>query len=117
MLNVKVVVADGKKSVDRSWKQIWAILTNSHLYLLKDKRQPQSPSDIGVTDAPIIIDGAHIDVAYDYTKKKNVFRLATSNGWEYLLQAENPNLMVQWIRVIQTAVQRIQVNYTTSLQT
>ena len=35
---------------------------------------------------PIPIRGSIIEVAHDYLKKKNVFRLITSHGNEYLFQ-------------------------------
>ena len=42
-----------------------------------------------------------MDIAYDYTKKKNVFRLKTFNGSEYLFQAEDQETMITWIEAIQ----------------
>ena len=52
-------------------------------------------------DQPISIKASIADIAYDYTKKKNVFRLTTYNGSEYLFQADDHDVMLQWIRVIQ----------------
>jgi len=44
-----------------------------------------------------------VDIAYDYTKKKNVFRLTTPAGSEYLFQAEDRSVMLTWIKAIQSA--------------
>jgi len=44
-----------------------------------------------------------VDIAYDYTKKKNVFRLTTPAGSEYLFQAEDRPVMLAWIKAIQSA--------------
>jgi len=44
-----------------------------------------------------------VDIAYDYTKKKNVFRLTTPAGSEYLFQAEDRPAMLTWIKTIQPA--------------
>lgn len=59
----------------------------------------QSPSVC--EDQPISVKSCMVDIAYDYTKKKNVFRLTTVNGSEYLLQAEDTDTMMQWIKAIQ----------------
>ena len=42
-----------------------------------------------------------MDIAYDYTKRKNVLRLTTYNGSEYLFQAEDHDDMLDWIHTIQ----------------
>ena len=59
----------------------------------------QSPTPF--EDQPISIKSSIVDIAYDYTKKKNVFRLTTYNGSEYLFQADDHDAMLQWIRMIQ----------------
>ena len=52
---------------------------------------------------PILVKGCMVDIAYDYTKKKNVFRLTTPAGSEYLFQAEDHSAMLSWIKTIQSA--------------
>jgi len=52
---------------------------------------------------PISVKGCMVDIAYDYTKKKNVFRLTTPTGSEYLFQAEDRSTMLAWIKTIQSA--------------
>lgn len=42
----------------------------------------QNTSD--VEEHPVNIDQAMVDIAYDYIKKKNVFRLCTVDGDDYL---------------------------------
>jgi len=44
-----------------------------------------------------------VDIAYDYTKKKNVFRLTTPARAEYLFQAEDRPAMLTWIKAMQSA--------------
>ena len=51
-------------------------------------------------ELPISIKSSIIDIAYDYTKKKNVFRLTTYNGSEYLFQAEEQKTMLAWIQAM-----------------
>ncbi len=52
-------------------------------------------------DQPVSVKSSIVDIAYDYTKKKNVFRLTTYNGSEYLFQADDHESMIEWIRIIQ----------------
>lgn len=53
-------------------------------------------------DQPISIKSCLVDIAHDYTKKKNVFRLKTFNGSEYLFQADENSTMLEWIHSIQS---------------
>lgn len=41
-----------------------------------------------------------MDIAHSYTKRKNVFRVKTYNGSEYLFQAEDQEEMLSWIEKI-----------------
>ena len=52
-------------------------------------------------EQPISIKSCIIDIAYDYTKKRHVFRLITFNGSEYLFQADRHEEMLKWIQAIQ----------------
>ena len=40
-------------------------------------------------EEPLDLRGANVAVAFDYKKRKNVFRLKLSNGAEYLFEASN----------------------------
>jgi hypothetical protein len=42
-----------------------------------------------------------VEVADDYTKRKNVFRLKTETGSEYLFQADNESAMKEWVQAIE----------------
>ena len=59
----------------------------------------QSPTI--VEEQPISIKSCIVDIAYDYTKKKHVFRLTTYNGSEFLFQADERETMLDWIKAIQ----------------
>jgi len=52
---------------------------------------------------PISVKGCMVDIAYDYTKKKNVFRLTTTTQSEFLFQAEDRPAMLSWIKTIQSS--------------
>ena len=39
-------------------------------------------------EQPISIKSSIVDIAHDYTKRKNVFRMTTFNGSEFLFQVK-----------------------------
>lgn len=98
----KTDLTDGKKASDRSWKPVWVELRGHALYISKEKRDPANTHTFNFDDQPISIKSCLVDIAHDYTKKKNVFRLKTFNGSEYLFQADENGTMLDWIRSIQS---------------
>ncbi|XP_062893507.1 rho GTPase-activating protein 21-like isoform X1 [Mobula hypostoma] len=100
----QLVTEKGKKVVSsiRSWKRVYALLRSHSLYLYKDKRDAvtyvSSPAE---DEQPICVKACLIDISYSDTKRKNVFRLTTSDFCEYLFQAEDRDDMLNWIKIIQ----------------
>ncbi|XP_048504870.1 uncharacterized protein LOC105687120 isoform X4 [Athalia rosae] len=97
-LHIKYTVIEGKRSTDRSWKQVWGVLRGPILYFYKD-RHSQSPSSTGDGDAGQNVDVrcSLVDVADDYTKRKHVLRVANPSA-EVLLQTEDAASMALWLR-------------------
>lgn len=100
VLNCKIVLKDGKRSSDRSWRPAWAVLKKSGaLFLCKEKKDNvMIPS---VDSYPINLKNSTIDIAYDYTKRKNVFKLNTFSNSEYLFQTIDNDSMLEWIKAMQ----------------
>ncbi|XP_060104334.1 rho GTPase-activating protein 21 isoform X1 [Heteronotia binoei] len=99
-LYFRQLVTDKGKRVGgsiRPWKQMHVILKGCSLYLYKDRKEQTVPSE---DELPISINACLIDISYSETKRKNVFRLTTSNC-EYLFQAEDRDDMLAWIKAIQ----------------
>ncbi|XP_045168315.2 rho GTPase-activating protein 21-like isoform X3 [Mercenaria mercenaria] len=118
-LGVKVDMIDGKRASDRSWRPVWAVLRGHALYLCKERRDPanyvvhalsvkvragssQQTNIFSYDEQPISIKSCIVDIAHSYTKRKNVFRMKTYNGSEYLLQAEDHEEMISWIEKIKS---------------
>ena len=97
VLNCKIVCKDGKRSTDRSWRPAWAVLKKSGaLFLCKEKKDNiMIPS---VDSYPIDLKHSVIQVAYDYTKRKNVFKVNTFSNSEYLFQTCDNDSMMEWIK-------------------
>ncbi|XP_015208941.2 rho GTPase-activating protein 21 isoform X3 [Lepisosteus oculatus] len=87
----------------RPWKQMYAVLRGPSLCLYKDKKEALAHGSSQAEEElqqPISIRACLIDISYSDTKRKNVFRLTTSDC-EHLFQAEDREDMLSWIRVIQ----------------
>jgi hypothetical protein len=69
------------------------------LFLCKEKKDNiMIPS----TDSyPINLKNSNIDIAYDYTKRKCVFKVNTFSNSEYLFQTIDNDSMLEWIRAMQ----------------
>ncbi|XP_037295377.1 rho GTPase-activating protein 21-B isoform X3 [Manduca sexta] len=105
-VQVKMVVCNGKRASDRSWKQVWAVLHGTKLYLYRH-HPSQSPGAVtgGGADAAQSRDA--LDVRYslaaladDYTKRKHVVRVTTAAGAELLLQAEGAADAQRWLAAL-----------------
>ncbi|KAG5831860.1 hypothetical protein ANANG_G00284500 [Anguilla anguilla] len=104
----QIVTEKGRKvgSAMRPWKRAYSVLRSNSLFLYKDKREAllHGAAAFGVGGAedeqPISIRGCLVDIAYSETKRKHALRLATQDYCEYLLQAEDREDMLGWIRVI-----------------
>ena len=118
---------DGKKANDRSWKTVYAVLKSKTLYMYKDKKM--AVDNLEYEEKPVKLVESEVEVANDYTKRKNVFRVKTDAGSEYLFQviifnliviiiitnllyfqAENEILMKEWVHVIDKAAMAIIVD-------
>lgn len=89
----------------RPWKRVFSVLRSHSLFLYKDKREAVlRGATIGGAaedeEQPISIRGCLVDIAYSETKRKHALRLTTQDFCEYLLQAEDREDMLDWIKVI-----------------
>ncbi|XP_038151756.1 rho GTPase-activating protein 23 isoform X3 [Cyprinodon tularosa] len=102
----QILTEKGKKvgSGIRPWKRVYSVLRSHLLFLYKDKREAvlQGTSFGGAAEdeQPINIRGCLVDIAYSETKRKHALRLTTQDFCEYLLQAEDREDMLDWIKVI-----------------
>ena len=86
-LTCKVACLDGRKATDRSWKTVYAVLKAKALYMFKDKKM--ATENLEYEEKPVKLAESEVEVANDYTKRKNVFRVKTVVGSEYLFQVFN----------------------------
>uniref|UniRef100_A0A4X2LXL1 Spectrin beta chain n=1 Tax=Vombatus ursinus TaxID=29139 RepID=A0A4X2LXL1_VOMUR len=75
-------------SLPRSWMNLYCVLNKGDLGFYKDAKGPSSGGTHG--GEPLLsLHNAICEVASDYKKKKNVFKLKTHDGSEFLLQAKD----------------------------
>ncbi|XP_058858908.1 rho GTPase-activating protein 23-like isoform X3 [Acipenser ruthenus] len=85
----------------RPWKRVFSVLRSHALFLYKDKREAVLFNSAHSEDEqPISIRGCLVDIAYSETKRKHSLRLTTQDFCEYLLQAEDRDDMLGWIKGI-----------------
>ncbi|XP_047427635.1 rho GTPase-activating protein 23 isoform X4 [Mugil cephalus] len=102
----QILTEKGKKvgSGMRPWKRVFSVLRSHSLFLYKDKREAvlrgATMGGSAEDEQPISIRGCLVDIAYSETKRKHALRLTTQDFCEYLLQAEDREDMLDWIKVI-----------------
>ncbi|XP_076029013.1 spectrin beta chain, non-erythrocytic 5 kst isoform X3 [Oratosquilla oratoria] len=84
----------GKKATIRSWKTYYTVLCGQLLCFFKDE---DDFIDQKAASSPISIFQAQVEKAEDYTKKKNVFRIITRDGAEYLLETDSVGNLDEWV--------------------
>ncbi|XP_029294572.1 rho GTPase-activating protein 23 isoform X3 [Cottoperca gobio] len=102
----QILTEKGKKvgSGMRPWKRVYSVFRSHSLFLYKDKREAvlrgATIGGAAEDEQPISIRGCLVDIAYSETKRKHAVRLTTQDFCEYLLQAEDREDMLDWIKVI-----------------
>ncbi|XP_072407098.1 spectrin beta chain, non-erythrocytic 1-like isoform X3 [Chiloscyllium punctatum] len=92
-----------KKASSRSWQNVYCVLRNRSLGFYKDAKNAST----GIPyhgEVPVSLTDAKCEVAHDYKKRKNVFKLRLSEGKEFLFQAKDEAEMSSWIDGITTSI-------------
>jgi len=98
----------GSTKLNRSWNQLFVVLSNNQLMFFKDSQTAGKSMQDGKYNSssrstfkgepPLPLSACTIEVASDYTKRSNVFRLKLSAGAEYLFQAQTTEEMNMWVQ-------------------
>ncbi|XP_065183632.1 spectrin beta chain, non-erythrocytic 1-like [Sycon ciliatum] len=94
------MVANGKRSSSRTWKTHYTVLRGAQLTFHKDARDAQRGEE---STASVVLIGGTASAATDYAKRKNVIRVRTSGGGEYLFETKDAEEMTEWIEGINQA--------------
>uniref|UniRef100_A0A665TJS6 Rho GTPase activating protein 9 n=1 Tax=Echeneis naucrates TaxID=173247 RepID=A0A665TJS6_ECHNA len=97
----------------KNWSPSWVVLVGNSLVFFKDpKSQTLSSWKPGNSrpESSVDLRGAQLHWANELSSKKNVFKLRTVTGNEFLLQSETDSLIKEWYKTIQSVIDRLREN-------
>ncbi|XP_035244902.1 rho GTPase-activating protein 15 isoform X2 [Anguilla anguilla] len=106
----KTKIAEGGRKLRKNWNPSWVVLVGNSLVFFKDPKS-QTPSSWkpgnSRPESSVDLRGAKLHWANDLSSKKNVFKLRTVTGNEFLLQSETESVIREWYSTIQSVIQRL----------
>ncbi|XP_061074971.1 rho GTPase-activating protein 15 [Conger conger] len=106
----KTKIAEGGRKLRKNWNPSWVVLVGNSLVFFKDPKS-QTPSSWkpgnSRPESSVDLRGAKLHWANDLSSKKNVFKLRTVTGNEFLLQSETESVIKEWYSTIQSVIHRL----------
>lgn len=106
----KTKIAEGGRKLRKNWSPSWVVLVGNSLVFFKDPKS-QTPSSWkpgnSRPESSVDLRGAKLQWANDLSSKKNVFKLRTVTGNEFLLQSETDSLIKEWYTTIKSVIDRL----------
>ncbi|XP_026202465.1 rho GTPase-activating protein 9 isoform X2 [Anabas testudineus] len=106
----KTKIAEGGRKLRKNWSPSWVVLVGNSLVFFKDPKS-QTPSNWkpgnSRPESSVDLRGAQLHWANELSSKKNVFKLRTVTGNEFLLQSETDSLIKEWYDTIQNVIDRL----------
>ncbi|XP_060899221.1 rho GTPase-activating protein 9 isoform X5 [Labrus mixtus] len=106
----KTKIAEGGRKLRKNWSPSWVVLVGNSLVFFKDPKS-QTPASWrpgnSRPESSVDLRGAKLHWANELSSKKNVFRLRTVTGNEFLLQSETDSLIKEWFITIQSVIDRL----------
>ncbi|XP_036007730.1 rho GTPase-activating protein 9 isoform X2 [Fundulus heteroclitus] len=106
----KTKIAEGGRKLRKNWSPSWVVLVGNSLVFFKDPKS-QTPSSWkpgnSRPESSVDLRGAKLNWANDLSSKKNVFKLRTVTGNEFLLQSETDSLIREWYNTIKNVIVRL----------
>ncbi|XP_058634934.1 rho GTPase-activating protein 12 isoform X2 [Onychostoma macrolepis] len=106
----KTKIAEGGRKLRKNWNPSWVVLVGNSLVFFKDPKSQNPDSWKPGNSRPessVDLRGAQLQWANDLSSRKNVFKLRTITGNEFLLQSETESLIREWYRTIQNVIDRL----------
>ncbi|XP_029907576.1 rho GTPase-activating protein 15 isoform X2 [Myripristis murdjan] len=106
----KTKIAEGGRKLRKNWNPSWVVLVGNSLVFFKDPKS-QTPASWkpgnSRPESSVDLRGAQLHWANELSSKKNVFKLRTVTGNEFLLQSETDSLIREWYNTIQNVIDRL----------
>ncbi|XP_051996514.1 rho GTPase-activating protein 15-like [Xyrauchen texanus] len=106
----KTKIAEGGRKLRKNWNPSWVVLVGNSLVFFKDPKSQNHDSwkpGHSRPESSVDLRGAQLLWANDLSSRKNVFKLRTVTGNEFLLQSETDSLIREWYRTIQKVIDRL----------
>ncbi|CAL8340185.1 unnamed protein product [Merluccius merluccius] len=106
----KTKISEGGRKLRKNWNPSWVVLVGNSLVFFKDPKSQNASSwkpGNSFPESSVDLRGAQLDWAYYLSSKKNVFKLRTVTGNEFLLQSETDSLIKEWYNTIQDVIDRL----------
>ncbi|XP_064354493.1 rho GTPase-activating protein 9 [Dromaius novaehollandiae] len=104
-------IAEGGRKLRKSWGVSWVVLAGNSLVFYKEPTGPAPAAwcpASGRPESSVDLRGAVLDWAPDLSSRKNVIRLRTVPGNEFLLQSEQAATVAEWARAIRAVIRRLE---------
>ncbi|XP_016892032.1 rho GTPase-activating protein 15 isoform X1 [Cynoglossus semilaevis] len=106
----KTKIAEGGRKLRKNWSPSWVVLVGNSLVFFKDPKS-QTPSSWkpgnSCPESSVDLRGAQLQWTNDLSSKKNVFKLRTVTGNEFLLQSETDSVIREWFNTIHKVIDKL----------
>ncbi|XP_038153121.1 rho GTPase-activating protein 9 isoform X2 [Cyprinodon tularosa] len=106
----KTKIAEGGRKLRKNWSLSWVVLVGNSLVFFKDPKS-QTPSSWkpgnSRPESSVDLRGAQLNWANDLSSKKNVFKLRTVTGNEFLLQSDTDSMIREWYNTIKNVIDKL----------
>ncbi|XP_067833008.1 rho GTPase-activating protein 15-like [Heptranchias perlo] len=105
----KTKIAEGGRKLKKNWSSSWVVLAGNSLAFYKEaKAQAAGTKKLGNRpESSMDLRGSLLEWTKEMSSKKNVFRLRTITGNEFLLQAENEDYISDWYKTIKNVIETL----------
>ncbi|XP_026778193.3 rho GTPase-activating protein 15 isoform X1 [Pangasianodon hypophthalmus] len=106
----KTKIAEGGRKLRKNWNLSWVVLVGNSLMFFKDPKTQNSDSwkpGNSCPESSVDLRGAQLQWANELSSKKNVFKLRTVTGNEFLLQSDTDSVIREWYSIIQKVIDRL----------
>ncbi|XP_062401822.1 rho GTPase-activating protein 15 isoform X2 [Sardina pilchardus] len=106
----KTKIAEGGRKLRKNWNPSWVVLVGNSLVFFKDPKT-QSPASWrpgnSRPESSVDLRGAQLQWTDSLSSRKNVFKLRTITGNEFLLQSDTESVIKEWYGTIQKVINRL----------
>ncbi|KAG7326565.1 hypothetical protein KOW79_009966 [Hemibagrus wyckioides] len=106
----KTKIAEGGRKLRKNWNPSWVVLVGNSLMFFKDPKTQNSDSwkpGNSCPESSVDLRGAQLQWANELSSKKNVFKLRTVTGNEFLLQSDTDSVIREWYSTILKVIDRL----------